>query len=85
MMTNSGNLPKLSGIDGHEFVDQYFKCTKLQNPKVWATEVCVIATASLLCTTIYTFTPSGPKCQWLRYSPDTICNDIQRDESIYIM
>ena len=52
-------------------MDQYLKCTKMQNPKVWATEVEIIAAASLLCSTIYTFAPSGPKCQWVWYSPDT--------------
>ena len=65
-------------------MDQYLKHTKMQNPKVWATEVEIIATASLLCTTIYIIAPSGPKCQWLRYSPDTICNDMHQDESTYM-
>ena len=83
MMSNS-NLPKLSGIVGHELMDQYVKRTKMQHPTVWATEVEIIATASLLCTTIYTFAPSGPKCQWLQYSPDTICNNMHYDKSIYI-
>ena len=83
-MMNNSNLPKLSGILEHESMDQYLKRTKMQNPKVWATEVEIIATASLLCSTIYTFAPSGPKCQRLRYSPDTICNDMHQDESINI-
>ena len=81
---NNSNLPKLSGILEHESMDQYLKRTKMQNPKVWATEVEIIATASLLCSTIYTFAPSGPKCQRLRYSPDTICNDMHQDESTNI-
>ena len=80
-MMNNSNLPKLSGIVVHESMDQYLKRTKMQNPKVWAMEVEIIATASLLCSTIYTFAPSGPKCQLLWYSPDT---DMHQDESIYI-
>ena len=50
MMKNS-NLPKLSGIVGHESMDQYLKRTKMQNPKAWVTEVEIIATTSLLSTT----------------------------------
>ena len=85
-MMNNSNLPKLSGIVGHVSMDQYLKRTKMQNPKVWATEVknnchCITTLRYYLYICPFRVKMPANGYAWY-YSPDTICNDMHQDESI---
>ena len=63
---------------------QYLKKTKMCNLSVWATEMEIIATASMLHTTIYVYSPSGATNKWLRHQPEVAFNDTHHNEAIYI-
>ncbi|KAJ8017839.1 OTU domain-containing protein 4 [Holothuria leucospilota] len=48
-------------------VQQYIETTKMSSVNTWATEVEIMAAASLLQTDIYVFALSGHQWKWLRY------------------
>ena len=73
-------------ISSDESVEQYMKRTRMQSLGVWASEVEIIAAASLLNSTIYVYALCGDSNKWLRYSADkATCNSgFHQDECIYI-
>ena len=71
-------------LDPNETMDKYLKRMRMQSMKVWATEMEIIAAASMLSTTIYCFSPSGATFKWLRHSPRMAACKMGEEESIYI-
>ena len=51
---------------------------------VWATEVEIIAAASLLNATIYVYAQCGDSCKWLKHTADEASSGLHQDECMYI-
>ena len=71
-------------LDPNETMEIYFMHwqTKMQSIGEWATDVELSAAASMLSTTIYTFSPNGGTYQWLRHAPFENVGEIR--ESVYL-
>ena len=67
-----------------ESMEQYMKRSRMQCLGVWATEVEIIAAASLLNAPIYVYALCGDSNKWLRYSADKANSGLHQDECIYI-
>ena len=64
---------------------EYVIASKMKQMGTWATEVEIIAAAHLLCTDIYTFTFTGQRHEWLKYSGSIVQPSlISHDKSIYL-
>ena len=59
------------------------KRSKIQSLGVWATEVDIIAAASLLNATIHVYARCGDSYKWLKHSADEAKSGLQQDEYIY--
>ena len=70
MAHNSMILEVACILDPIETTGKYLKRTRMQSLNVWATEMEIIAAASMLSTTTctYCFSPSGATFKWLRHS-----------------
>lgn len=55
----------------------------MRNNGVWATEIEILATASLLNTDIVVFARCGEKMDWLRY-PSSLSLDVLTEEVIFL-
>ena len=85
MLENATSNKMLSALLGSmTTMMQYLKKTKMCNLSVWVTEMEIIATASMLHTTIYVYSPSGATNKWLRHQPEVAFNDTHHNEAIYI-
>ena len=85
-MMHNASLPKLTCfLDSNESMEDYMQRTRMQSLNVWATEVEIIAAATIH-TAICVFAPSGGTYKWLQYSPviKEISKDSHQDESILI-
>ena len=85
MMHNASKLSCL--LDPHESMEDYMQRTRMQSLNVWATEVEIIAAATMLHTAICVFAPSGGTYKWLKHSPvikEISCSDSHQEESIFI-
>ena len=60
------------------------KRSRMQNLGTWATELEVIATASLLNMIIYIYAKCGETFKWFKHSPQKINLGLHQDEGIYI-
>ena len=67
-------------------MEDYMQRTRMQSLNVWATEVEIIAAATMLHTAICVFAPSGGFYKWLKHSPVIIeiSKDSHQDETIFI-
>ena len=83
MMHNASKLSCL--LDPHESMEDYMQQTRMQSLNVWATEVEIIAAATMLHTAICVLAPSGGTYyKWLKHSPvvkEISCKDRHQDES----
>ncbi|KAL5515510.1 hypothetical protein EMCRGX_G000684 [Ephydatia muelleri] len=61
-------------LTSSETMGQYLRTTKMDQQKVWATEIEIYGTANLLGTTIFVYCPSGTSNKWLRFAPKE-CHD----------
>ena len=85
MLENAASNKMLSALLGSmTTMMQYLKKTKMCNLSVWATEMEIIATASMLHTTIYEYSPSGATNKWLRHQPEVAFNDTHHNEATNI-
>ena len=85
MLENATSNKMLSALLGSmTTMMQYLKKTKMCNLSVWATGMEIIATASILHTTIYVYSPSGATNKWLRHQLEVAFNDTHHNEAIYI-
>ena len=84
MMHNASKLSCL--LDPHKSMEDYMQRTRMQSLNVWATEVEIIAGATMLHTAICVFVPSGGIYKWLKHSPviKEISKDSHQDETIFI-
>ena len=84
-MAHNSTIPELACfLDPNETMDKYLKRMRMQSMKVWATEMEIIAAASMLSTTIYYFSPSsGATFKWLRHSPRIAACKMDEEESIF--
>ena len=69
-------------LDPNETMEIYLMGTKMQSIGEWATDVELSAAASMLSTTIYTFSPNGGTYQWLRHAPFENVGETR--ESLYL-
>ena len=85
-MAHNSTIPELACfLDPNEtMANKYLKQTRMQFLKVRATEIEIIAAASMLSTTIYCSSPSGATFKWLRHSPRMAACKMGEEESIYI-
>ena len=60
------------------------KRSRMQSLGVWATEVEIIAAASLLNATIYVYAQCGDSYKWLKHSADEANCGLHQDECICI-
>ena len=60
------------------------KRSRMQTLGTWATELEVIAGASLLNATIYIYAKCGKTFKWLKHSPQETKLGLHQDEGIYI-
>jgi len=83
-MLHNATLPTLTCLlHSNESMEDYMQRTRMQSLNVWATEVEIIAAATMLHTAICVFAPSGGTYKWLKHSP-VISKDSHQDESIFI-
>ena len=61
-------------LTSSETMGQYLRTTKMDQQKVWATEIEIYGTANLLGTTTFVYCPSGTSNKWLRFAPKE-CHD----------
>ena len=59
------------------------KRSRIQSLGVWATEVDIIAAASLLNATIHVYARCGDSYKWLKHSADEAKSGLHQDEYIY--
>ena len=71
-------------VSSDKSMEQYMKRSRMQSLGVWATEVEIIAAASLLNATIYVYAQCGDSHKWLKYSADEANCGLHQDECIYI-
>ena len=73
-------------LDPHESMEGYMERTRKQSLNLWATEVEIIAAATMLHTVICVFEPSGGIYTWLKHLPvlKEISKDSHQDETIFI-
>ena len=60
-------------------MEQYIKRSRMQSLGVWATEVDIIAAASLLNATIHVYARCGDSYEWLKHSADEAKSDLHQD------
>ena len=61
-------------LTSSETMGQYLQTTKMDQQKVWATEIEIYGTANLLGTMTFVYCPSGISNKWLRFAPKE-CHD----------
>ena len=85
-MLYSASISKLSALlASNESMEEYMQRTRMQSLNVWATEVHIVAAATMLRTAIYVFAPSGGTNKCLKHSPwEVMKEDCHQDESILL-
>ena len=58
-----------SVLDRNESISAYPERTGMENQRVWATEVEIFATATMLQTEIFVYASAGPDHKWLKFLP----------------
>ena len=71
-------------VSSYGSMEQYMKQSRMQSLGVWATEVEIIAAASLLNATIYVYAQCGDSCKWLKHAADEASSGWHQDECIYM-
>ena len=71
-------------VSSDKSMEQYMKRSRMQSLGVWASEVGIIAAASLLNATIYVYAQCGDSHKWLKHSADEANCGLHQDECIYI-
>ena len=87
----SDNITSFTKLTGDPMYN-YLQTSNMMNSEVWATEVEVFATASMLATPTFIYSPcqrdlhSNPTYMWLKYSPLTDCPSTFKEsiECMYI-
>ena len=72
MAHNPAQLPCY--LTSSETMGQYLRTKKMDQQKLWATEIEIYGTANLLGTTTFVYCPSGTSNKWLRFAPKE-CHD----------
>ena len=70
MIHKSKNSVFSSLVSSYGSMELYTKQSRMQSLGVWATEVEIIAAASLLNATIYVYARCGDSCKWLKHEAD---------------
>ena len=74
-----------SVLDLNESITAYLQRTGMEKQKVWATEVEIFATATMLQTAIFVYAPAGPGHKWLKFLPmGELSNDDHSNEALYM-
>ena len=68
MIHKSKNPVFSSLVSSNKSMKQYMKRSRMQSLSVWATEVDIIAAASLLNANIYVYAQCGDSYKWLKHS-----------------
>ena len=68
MIHKSKNPVFSSLVSSNKSMKQYMKRSRMQSLGVWATEVDIIAAASLLNANIYVYAQCGDSYKWLKHS-----------------
>ena len=84
-MLHKSTNPMLSSLGSpDDSMESYMKRSRMQTLGTWATELEVIAAASLLNTSIYIYAKCGEAFKWLKHSPQETKPGLHQDEGIYI-
>ena len=74
-----------SVIDRNKSISAYLERTGMENQRVWATEIEIFATATMLQTAIFVYASAGPDHKWLKFLPKgELFNNDHTSEALYI-
>ena len=82
-MIHTSTNPMLSSLGSpDDYMESYMKRSRMQTLCTWATELEVIAAASLLNTTIFIYAKCREPFKWLKHSPQETNPGLHQDEGI---
>ena len=67
-----------SVLDRNESISAYLERTGMANQRVWATEVEIFATATMLQTAIFVYASAGPDHKWLKFNYPMMTIQVKR-------
>ena len=85
MLHQKSHATLLQFMEHNATLSEYLVESKMCDLNTWATDVEIMATASLLCTPIYVFTKHGYHNKWLIFKSEETPNHPHQNEAIYMV